>query len=80
MFNTLIVSNCVVAFVVDLFVMEDENEADTESDGNMLIANVQSRYGCSKRVKVQRHRTTADQIYAPMFKERIEKILAGDES
>lgn len=70
--NSLIVSNCVVAFVVDLFVMEDEQE-----DDEMRI-DLQSRYG-SKRVKVLQARNTATQVYATMFKERVREVFAADQ-
>lgn len=72
--NTLIVSNCVVAFVVDLFVMEDENEAEKMEEDSKLLADVQSRYG-SKRVRVMRTKTTAHQVYSNMFKDRLEEIM-----
>lgn len=69
--NSLIVSNCVVAFVVDLFIMEDE-QADS-----FLHADMESRYG-SKRVKVLQEKNTADQVYASMFRERVQEILTSD--
>lgn len=67
--NSLIVSNCVVAFVVDLFVMVDEEEKDSR------LESLQERYG-SKRVKVLYERSTADQVYATMFRERVDQALA----
>lgn len=66
--NTLIVSNCVVAFVVDLFVMEDEAEEDPG------LGELQMRYG-AHRVKVLKNKTTAHQVYATMFRERIDEIM-----
>lgn len=71
--NTLIVSNCVVAFVVDLFIMEDEAEEDPG------LKALQSRYG-SHRVKVLQNKTTAHQVYATMFRDRIEHIMQGSEN
>lgn len=72
--NTLIVSNCVVAFVVDLFVMEDESEEDPG------LQALQMRYG-AHRVKVLKNKTTAHQVYATMFRERVEQIMqTGSES
>lgn len=72
--NTLIVSNCVVAFVVDLFVMEDESEEDPG------LQALQMKYG-TRRVKVLKNKTTAHQVYATMFRERIEQIMeSGYES
>lgn len=73
--NTLIVGNCVIAFVVDLFVMEDENAAEECSD--LLIRDVQSRYG-TRRIKVIQSKSTAQQVYASMFKERIDQIMAEE--
>lgn len=69
--NTLIVSNCVVAFVVDLFIMEDEAE------DNEVQLDLQSRYG-AKRIKVWQSRNTATQVYTAMFKERVDEIFSRD--
>ncbi len=68
--NTLVVSNCVIAFVVDLFVMEDEE------DDNWLVDNaeLQSRYG-AKRVRILQERTSADQVYASMFREKVKHVF-----
>lgn len=68
--NTLIVSNCVVAFVVDLFVMEDEGGEDEE----ILLKDMEGRYG-TRRVKILQMKNTAHQVYASMFRERIDEIL-----
>lgn len=68
--NSLIVSNCVVAFVVDLFIMEDEE------DSSEILIDMESRYG-SKRVKVLQQKSTADQVYASMFRERVQEILGS---
>lgn len=68
--NTLIVSNCVVAFVVDLFVMEDDDQLEDPS----LLNDLQSRYG-TKRVQILHRKNTAHQVYATMFKDRIDEIL-----
>ncbi len=62
--NGLVVSNCVVAFVVDLFIMEDER------DENMTQADLESRYGV-KRLKILKARTTADEVHSNMFRERL---------
>lgn len=71
--NSLIVSNCVVAFVVDLFIMEDEQDDTT------FHADMEKRYG-SKRVKVLQQKSSADQVYASMFRERVQEIMAGGTS
>lgn len=68
--NTLIVSNCVVAFVVDLFIMEDEQ------DRSALTVDMEKRYG-TRRVKVLQEKSSADQVYASMFRERVQEIMAG---
>lgn len=69
--NTLIVSNCVVAFVVDLFIMEDEAEEDE------TYLELQSRYG-AKRVKVLQSRSTATEVYGSMFRQRVQEIFNRD--
>lgn len=69
--NTLIVSNCVVAFVVDLFVMEDEADEDE------IQLELQGRYG-AKRVKVWQSRNTAAQVYTTMFKQRVQEIFSRE--
>ncbi len=66
--NSLVVSNCVVAFVVDLFIMEDEQDDD------MTQADLESRYG-TKRLKILKAKTTADEVYANMFRERVNEIF-----
>lgn len=68
--NTLIVSNCVVAFVVDLFVMEDDNRRDE----SVLLNDLQARYG-TRRVQILQQKSTAHQVYATMFRDRINTIL-----
>ncbi|CAN8066381.1 unnamed protein product [Agarophyton chilense] len=71
--NTLIVSNCVLAFVVDLFVMEDEDD-----DNELIVTDLQSRYG-SKRVKVLHTYSTAEYVYRTMFRDRVQQVLATAE-
>lgn len=66
--NSLIVSNCVVAFVVDLFVMEDEQDKDP------MQVELQSRYG-AKRVKILTARSSATEVYINMFKERVDELF-----
>lgn len=66
--NSLIVSNCVIAFVVDLFVMEDEQDDDP------IQIELQSRYG-AKRVKILQAKNTATQVYITMFKQRVEELF-----
>lgn len=73
--NTLIVSNCVIAFVVDLFVEEDEQDDHWIIDSNDLA----SRYG-SKRVRVLHERNSADQVYATMFRDQVEAVLQWEPS
>lgn len=68
--NSLIVANCVLAFVVDLFIMEDEQD-----DGDYL--ELEERYG-AKRIKVHRTKATADEIYASMFRDRVEQIMRAE--
>lgn len=68
--NTLLVSNCVLAFVVDIFVMGEENQEDEGAD----LADLQSRYG-SKRVKIHHATASADRVYASMFKKRVQDVL-----
>lgn len=73
--NSLIVSNCVIAFVVDLFIEEDEQ------DGSWIIDNndLRSRY-VSKRVRVLHQPNSADQVYATMFRDQVEAMLQQNPS
>ncbi|KAI0561323.1 Ion transport protein [Gracilaria domingensis] len=71
--NTLIVSNCVLAFVVDLFVMEDEDD-----DNELVVTDLQSRYG-TKRVKVHHNYSTAEYVYRTMFRDRVQQVLAASD-
>lgn len=66
--NSLVVSNCVVAFVVDLFIMEDEQEDE------LIKEDLEQRYG-AKRMKILKAKTTADEVYANMFRERVKEIF-----
>lgn len=68
--NTLVVSNCVIAFVVDLFVMEDEKDDDWLVDS----VELESRYG-AKRVRILQERTSAEQVYASMFREKVKHVF-----
>lgn len=68
--NSLIVSNCVLAFVVDLFVMQDEDGED-----DLILSDLQGRYG-SKRVKVLHRYSTAEEVYRTMFRDRVSEVLS----
>lgn len=69
--NSIIVSNCVASFVVDLFTLKDENE------DAMAKVDLQSRYG-SNPIKILQSRRTADQAYSYIFLERVEEIYNTD--
>lgn len=73
--NVLIVSNCVIAFVVDLFVMQDE----TNEDDIQIAEDLQSRYG-QRRIRILNQKNTADQVYAAMFRERVAEVFSADRS
>lgn len=76
-FNSLIVTNCVVAFVVDLFLMENADDDDDEevTFGDEGLHQLQRRYG-KNRVKILHKRLSADEVYANMFRERLKEALA----
>lgn len=65
--NSLIVSNVVLAFVVDLFV-----EVDEQGD-KAVLDKLNERYG-SGRVKVLRQRSTSDEVFSTMF-EKVQNVL-----
>lgn len=68
--NGLIVSNCVVAFVVDLFISVDEDPGDAR------IRALQDRYG-SKRVNIMYKSMNSDQIFSTMFRGQLESGLGA---